>query len=337
MWGIDLRSSTVFTIFGMLVMLGCFINFANADHDENVIHVDDDWGRDFIVPAEFEKYDRPLEWFQTEDLYKISKDDDTGFLQITTTKKILLQPYKDFPGLFPMHMGLSKTFFDGYEKQQDAEISHTLNKLHIASWTNRTFDKAEEWITAEGCQDGFRDKTCAVVTAPIKNVNITNSEFIRYYNFIKHEIYHELHTWEGEILEGYSTSFYRLNGFGIEISFNAPADIYAEKIDMVRDSTNAIFQTYPERKSLTVMNSTYPEWVIGIATEWAMYDENSDIAMVIKYVDASNPNGTGNPSFKPTNIPNWFDIPTKWFAMGAITDLEYMHIIEYLTNHRIIY
>ena len=68
-----------------------------------------------------------------------------------------------------------------------------------------------------------------------------------------------------------------------------------------------------------------------------MYGDDVDIVMMIKYVDTSNLNGTGNPSFKPTNIPNWFIIPTKWFAMGTITDLDYTHIIEYLTDYNIIY
>lgn len=62
----------------------------------------------------------------------MSVDPNLGILQITTTKNILLQFYKGFPWLFPMHMGLSKTYFDGYDKYQDAEISDTLNKLHIA-------------------------------------------------------------------------------------------------------------------------------------------------------------------------------------------------------------
>ena len=59
--------------------------------------------------------------------------------------------------------------------------------------TNKTFDKAEEWVTAEVDQDKFRDKTCVLIIEPIKNVNNTNSEFIRYYYFIKHEIYHKLY------------------------------------------------------------------------------------------------------------------------------------------------
>lgn len=68
------------------------------------------------------------------------------------------------------------------------------NKLDIGGWINRTFDKAGKWIHADGCVDGFRDKTCVVVTTLIKNVNITDSEFTKYHNFVKHEIYYELHT-----------------------------------------------------------------------------------------------------------------------------------------------
>lgn len=140
-----------------------------------------------------------------------------------------------------------------------------------------------------------------------------------------------------KIFEAYSASFYRLNRFGITIGFNAPANIYDEKIDTVQNSANVIFQTYPERKSLTVMNPTYLELVIGTTTEWIMYGKDSDTAMMIKYIDSSNPNGTKNSSFKPTDIPNWFVIPTKWFTIGTITDLEYTHIIEYITNNQIIY
>ena len=78
-------------------------------------------------------------------------------------------------------------------------------------------------------------------------------------------------------------------------------------------------------------------WVIDTAAEWAIYGEDLDIAMMIKYVDAFNLNGTRNPSFKPTNILNWFVIPTGWFVVGIITDLEYMRIIEYLINNNIVY